>query len=33
MPPPDAHDARVTLVVGPETLLAERAIAALRGSE
>ncbi|MGH8838385.1 MAG: DNA polymerase III subunit delta, partial [Jiangellaceae bacterium] len=29
MPAPDAHDARVTLVVGPETLLAERAIAAV----
>lgn len=29
MPAPDTHDARVTLVVGPETLLAERAIAAV----
>jgi DNA polymerase-3 subunit delta len=29
MPASDAHDARVTLVVGPETLLAERAIAAV----
>jgi DNA polymerase III subunit delta len=29
MPTPDTHDARVTLVVGPETLLAERATAAV----
>jgi DNA polymerase-3 subunit delta len=29
MPPPDSHDAGVTLVVGPESLLAERAVAAV----